>query len=161
MSAFVVALFVAGGTALVVMGILLRGRERARQLSDILDLPWGEHDVPTEAIEARAALVAGTVGFASMVVERFDAKGSLRKGLERARLPIRPGEFVIVTAAATLGVGTILWLMTSQWMILALTIVLGPLAAASFLNYRVRARKKKFEEQFPDALSLIAGSLSA
>jgi tight adherence protein B len=51
--------------------------------------------------------------------------------------------------------------MTSQWMILALTIVLGPLAAASFLNYRVRARKKKFEEQFPDALSLIAGSLSA
>jgi tight adherence protein B len=161
MSAFVIALLVAGGSALVVTGVLLRGRERARQLSDILDLPWGEQDVPAEAIEARAALVASTVGLASKVVERFDAKGSLRKALERARLPVRPGEFVIVTAAATLGVGTILWLMTSQVLILALTIVIGPLGAAGFLNYRVKARRKKFEQQFPDALSLVAGSLSA
>jgi tight adherence protein B len=161
MSAFAVALLVAGGAALLVTGILLRGRERSRQLSDILDLPWGERDVPTEAIEARAALVASTVGLASRVVEAFDAKGSLRKALERARLPIRPGEFVIVTTAATLGVGAIIWLMTSQVLVFVLTLVIGPLAASAFLNYRVKARRKKFEQQFPEALSVIAGSLSA
>jgi tight adherence protein B len=140
---------------------LLRGRERARQLSDILDLPWGEQDVPTEAIEARAALVATTVGLASKIVERFDAKGSLRKALERARLPIRPGEFVIVTTAATLGTATILWFVTSQVMILVITVVMGPLIASAFLNHRVKARRKKFEQQFPEALGVIAGSLSA
>jgi tight adherence protein B len=51
--------------------------------------------------------------------------------------------------------------MTSQWLLLLGVLALGPIGASAFLNQRVRARKKKFEAQFPDALSLIAGSLSA
>jgi tight adherence protein B len=152
---------VAAGAALVVTGVLLRGRERERLLAEILDLPFGERDVPVEAIEARAALVNRTIGLAGKVVEQFDAQGSLRKALERARLPIRPGEFVIVTGSLSLAIGTLFWVMTRQWYLFALALVMAPVVAPSFLNWRVRRRRKKFEAQFPDALTLIGGSLSA
>ena len=45
MSPFLFGLLVIGGAALIVMGILLRSRERERDLAAILDLPFGERDV--------------------------------------------------------------------------------------------------------------------
>jgi len=161
MSALLVAALAAGGAALVVMGILLRGRERERALEEILDLPWGERDVPSEAIEARAAFVSTTVGMASRIVEQFDAKGSLRQALERARLPVRPGEYVVIVGSAGLGTGAVLYLLTRHWLLGVAALLLSPLGGSFYLRYRMRRRRKQFEAQLPDALTLIAGSLSA
>jgi tight adherence protein B len=161
MNDLLLSLRVAAGAALVVSGILLRARERERQLIEILDLPFGERDVPAEAIEQRAALVDTTVGLASRVVEQFDAKGSLAQAIERARLPIRPGEFVTVVASFSLGGAALLWVLTGQWYFAALVVVLSPLLARGFLTYRINRRRKLLEEQLPEALSLVAGSLAA
>jgi tight adherence protein B len=155
------SLLVAAGAALVVGGILLRARERERLLADILDLPFGERDVPAAAIEQRAALVDTTIGLASRVVEQFDAKGSLARSLERARIPIRPGEFVTIVTSFTVGGGVLLWVLTRQWYFAVLVVFLAPLVAAQFLQFRVRRRRKQLEAQLPEALSLIAGSLAA
>jgi tight adherence protein B len=161
MTPFLVGLLVMGGLALVVMGILLRVREREQNLADILDLPYGERDVPAEVIEQRAAIVDQTVVLASRVVEQFDAKGSLAKALERARIPIRPGEFVIVVGSFAVATSAMLWLFTHQWVLAGVALVASPLAARMFLNHKVAARRKAFEAYLPDALSLIASSLSA
>lgn len=161
MTDLLLSLFVAGGAALVVAGILLRARERERELAEILDLPFGERDVPQEAIEQRAALLDSTVGLASKVVEQFDAKGALSQALERARIPMRPGEFVTFVALVTFIVSVLLWAMTRQWYFVVATVVVAPLGARGFLTYRTNRRRKQLEEQLPDALSLIASSLSA
>jgi tight adherence protein B len=161
MTSFLVGLLVVGGVALVVVGILLRGREREAALADILDLPFGERDVPAEAIEQRAALVDSTVGLADRMVEQFDAKGSLAKALERARIPIKPGEFVIIVGSFGIGAAAVIWLMTRSWWLALAVLVLSPIGGRIFVSQKVAARKKAFEKQFPEALSLIAGSLNA
>ncbi len=154
-------LLVAGGAALVVGGVLLRARERERHLAEILDLPFGERDVPALAIEQRAALVDTTVGIANKVIEQLDAKGTLALALERAKIPMRTGEFVTIVASFMVGAATLLWILTRQWYFAVLTVVIAPLLTNGFINYRVNHRKKKLEEQLPEALSVIAGSLSA
>lgn len=161
MTALLISVVVAAGLSLIVLGVMLRARERDQRLAEILDLPFGERDVPSAAIEQRAALVDGTVGLANRVVEQFDAKGALAKALERARVPIRPGEYVVIVASFALGLAAVLWVATTQWWFVLLTFFFSPLLASGYLKRRAAKRKKTFEAQLPEAISLIAGSLSA
>ena len=151
------------GLALVCAGILWKARERERALAEILELPFGERDVPAEAISegGYSPLVEGTIGLAGRMVDQFDQKNSLIASLERARLPVRPGEYVVISAAGTLAVAAILFALTGSWIFGLAGVVLGPLASAAFLRYRINKRRKAFEAQLPDALTLIASSLSA
>ncbi|MHB8466217.1 MAG: type II secretion system F family protein [Acidimicrobiales bacterium] len=161
MSSFVVGLVVVAGLALVVVGILLRAHERQSRLAEILDLPFGERDVPADVIEQRGAFVDQTVDLANRVIEQFDAKGALAKSLERARIPIRPAEFVVVVGSFAMGAAAVLYLLSRTWWLALIALVLSPVVARLFVIQKVSSRRKAFERQFPDALSLIAGSLSA
>ena len=109
-------LFVGGGLALMVGGFLYRVRERERALAEILDLPFGERDVRPDAIpEGYSPLVEGTIGLAGKMVDQFDEKGDMRAALERARIPMRPGEYAITAGAATLVFDAVLYgLMAGQ-----------------------------------------------
>lgn len=150
------------GLSLVVVGMLLRVREREQSLAQILELPWGEHDVPVEAVtEGRGAMFEGTVGFAGRVVDRFDARGGLSALLERSQLPVRPGEFVLMAGAGSLVLGILIWMLTASPLLGAAAVIAGPFVAITGLKVKIDRRRKAFEAQLPDALSLIASSLSA
>ncbi len=151
------------GLGLVCAGILWRARERERALAEILELPFGERDVPIDAISegGYSPLVEGTIGLAGRMVDQFDQKNTLLASLERARLPVRPGEYVVISSAGTLALAAILLGLTGSWLFGLAGVVLGPLGSAAFLRYRIAKRKKAFEAQLPDALTLIASSLSA
>jgi tight adherence protein B len=159
---FVAAIFVGGGLALVVAGILLRVRDRERALAEILDLPFGERDVPVEAVsESYSQLTESAIGLAGRVVDQFDTSGALTASLERARLPLRPGEFVILTASCGLVLGAILAGITTQWFFGLIGVLASPFVATAVVRRRINRRRKKFEERLPDALTLVASSLSA
>ena len=81
--------------------------------------------------------------------------------LEQARVPVRPGEFVVIVASVAVVAGALLAALTGRGIVGVVAVVLAPLAARSFLKMRTTRRRKKFEAQFPDALTLIASSLSA
>ena len=150
------------GLSLVAVGILWRAREREKALADILDLPFGERDVPVESVtEGHSPLVEGTIGLAGRMVDQFDQKGSLTIALERARLPVRPGEYLVITVAGTIALAAVLLGVTGTWFFGVVGLAVGPLVAATVVRHRIARRKKAFEEQLPDALSLIASSLSA
>jgi tight adherence protein B len=153
------------GLALAVVGGLLRISRRDESLFDILGLPFGEQDVPVAAITERTgALFEGTAGIvevANRAVSAFDAKNALGKLLEQARLPIRAGEYAIFTICGGLAAAALLLALTSQWLFAPLGFLFAGLVAASFPKMRISKRKKAFEEQLPDAISLIAGSLQA
>jgi tight adherence protein B len=155
-------IFVGGGLALVVGGLLFRVRERENALAEILDLPFGERDVRPEALtEGYSPLVEGTIGLAGKVVDQFDEKGDMRAALERARIPMRPGEYVITAGAATLVLAAALYGLTGAWLFGVIGLVIGPIAASGFVRWRIAKRRKAFEAALPDALTLIASSLSA
>ena len=155
-------IFVGSGLALVVGGLLFRVREREKALAEILDLPFGERDVrPDSVSEGYSPLVEGTIGLAGKVVDQFDEKGDMRSALERARIPMRPGEYVIVAGGATLALAAVLYGVTGTVVLAVVGLAIGPLAAVAFVRNRIAKRRKAFEAALPDALTLIASSLSA
>ncbi|HEV3354107.1 MAG TPA: type II secretion system F family protein [Acidimicrobiales bacterium] len=162
MSTETTLLVVGGGVLLFVLVVawLVRARRRERQLVEILDLPYGERDVPIEAATERG-LVAGTVSFAGKMVDHVDAGGSLKTQLEEAHIPMRPGEFIIVSIAAGLALGAVLTGITGQWIFGFIGLVMGPVGGVAVLKRKITSRRNAFAEQLPDALSLIASSLSA
>jgi len=161
-TAWLAVLLVGGGLSMMVVGILGRVYRREEELAQILDLPWGEQDVELQAVaQRRSPIVENTVGAASALVDSFDAKGSLLAKLERSRTPLRPGEFVVVTIAGGLVAGAVVAAATSNAFFGIAAVIASPFVANAYLSRAIRSRRKKFEEQFPEALTLIASSLSA
>jgi tight adherence protein B len=155
-------LLVGGGLALVVIGMLSRVYEREEQLADLLDLPWGERDVDlAAAVEQHSSIVENTIGVAGRLIEQVDAKGSLLTLLERSRVPVRPGEFVLFVAAGGLVLGSFVAAITESIPFGLVALIASPFIGIAYLNRRITKRKRKFEAQFPDALTLIGSSLSA
>jgi tight adherence protein B len=156
------AIFVGGGLAFLAVGFLSRVYSREEQLADILDLPYGESDVPLDQIvEQHSTIVDNLSSVAGRVVEQLDERGSLATKLEKARVPLRPGEYVVIVAAAAIVLGAFGWAITSQWFCGLVGAAAAVMIGNLYLSQRITRRRKKFEAQFPDALSLIASSLSA
>lgn len=155
-------LLVGSGLALLVVGLLSRVYFKEEQLADILDLPWGEKDVDLDAtVEQHSSLVENTIGVAGRLIDQVDTKGGFLTLLERSRLPIRPGEFALfVLAGGAVLASLVTVVTTSIWFGLASALA-SPFIGVSYLRRRVATRKRKFEEEFPDTLTLIASSLSA
>lgn len=159
------AALVGVGMGFAVVGGLLRVSHRDESLLDILGLPFGEQDVPVAAVTERSsALFEGTTGIvnvANRAVSAFDARGAMSKVLERARLPIRTGEYVIFTVCGGLALAAVLLALTSQWLFAPIGLIVATFLAVAYPRRRIAKRRKAFEEQLPDAISLIAGSLQA
>jgi tight adherence protein B len=154
--------FVGGGLSLLAVGILSRVYEREEQLADILDLPWGEKDVDlAAAIDQHSTLVESTIGVAGKLIDQIDAKGSLISLLEQARLPIRSGEFMLFVLSAGVVLGAFVAAITSSLVFGLVAALAAPFIGIGYLRRRIARRTRKFEEQFPDALTLIGSSLSA
>jgi tight adherence protein B len=68
---------------------------------------------------------------------------------------------VVIVAAAAIVLGAFGWAITSQWFCGLVGAAAAVMIGNLYLSQRITRRRKKFEAQFPDALSLIASSLSA
>ncbi len=150
------------GLVLLAGGVLWRARERDQALAEILDLPYGERDVEvTTVTEGYSPLVKGTIGLAGRVVDQIDQKGKMAVALERARIPVKPGEYAVISGAGTVALAAFVYGVTGSWLFGVAGLVCGPLIAAVVVKHRISSRRKAFEEQLPDALTLIASSLTA
>jgi tight adherence protein B len=152
---------VGAGFALLVVGILARAYDREERLSEILDLPYGDQDVDLAAVTQQSAIAENLSGLAGKMVAQIDPKGALRTKLEKARVPLRPGEFVVVVACVGFSLGGVVAALTGQLIVGAGALLFVPLLAKAVLDHKIQKRRRQIEAQFPDALSLIASSMSA
>jgi tight adherence protein B len=160
--ALLAALAVGAGLALAAVSFLQRAKERDDDLAAILQLPFGERDIPIEAVtESRAALLERSVSLATEGLEHFNLMARVAGELERARLPLRPGEFVLTAFAGGGVLGALVYFFTGQALLGVLSALAGPFLAWNFVKFKVAKRRKAFEAQLPEALSLIASSLQA
>jgi len=137
-------------------------RDREEALAEILDLPYGEHDVPAEAVaESRALFLEPGIKAVTGALERMNLAERISGELARARIPLRPGEFVIAAAASGVFGSLFAWLLTGRVVIAAAAFVALPFVAWRIVLMKVAKRKVAFERQLPEALSLVAGSLEA
>lgn len=156
------ALAAGGGLSLLVVGFLLRFRERDDELARILDLPSEHNDVPPEVIaEGNSAFLESGVQLVQGALERMKMQTRLASELERSRVPLRPGEFVIVAIVSGILGSALALLLTGRPVIAIVALFAMPVLAWRVILHKVAKRRTAFERQLPEALSLIAGSLEA
>lgn len=163
MTTVIAALAVGGGLAVICVAVLMRARERLRDIAAVLDLPFGEKDVEEHGRSlSLVSLVEPGIEFANKTLERLKISERIRFELSRARIPLRPGEYVLITGAAAVISGIVMWFLTGQVVVgmIILTIVVWG-SWRFFVMGKVERRRKAFEQQLPEALSLIASSLEA
>ena len=159
-----VAVAVGVGLAFLVVGLLTRVREREDAIATILEMPYGEADVSVTAVTERDSapeLFQSLFSMGEILVKRFNRKGSLADSLERGRIFLKPGEFVVLSGVLAVLVGLVVDVASKEVVLGLVGFGLSLVAARAYLGYRIRSRVKALEAQLPDALSLIAASLSS
>lgn len=162
-TALVAALLVGSGLAVVVVALIMRVRTKQRTLAEILDDTMGAAaaEVPVEVVSEspeHGELSALTVRISGLF-GRIDTHGSLERRLERAAIPLRAGEYLVISSAAALVLSVVVGVVTKSPIgsIIAIALVAG---IAWYLPSRKAAKRiKQIQEQLPDALALMSASV--
>jgi tight adherence protein B len=160
-TALAAALLVGGGLSTVVISLIVGVRRRQRTLAAILDDTMGAAPVPVEVVSEAprgTELSALTVRIAG-IFGRVDTRGILEQRLERGAIPLRSGEYLVITVAFAIMGSVALGVVTgSVWgALIAMAVV--AVVAWKFPISRANSRAKKLMEQLPDALSLMSASV--
>ncbi len=159
MESLIAAGLVGLGLAIIVVSLLQRARARDDELLTLLDLPYAEEDIDPSDVAKRVGLLEPGVGAVSNVLDRLDLTTKLAQRLERGRVPLRPGEFVLLVAVLTIALAIWTWALVGQPLFAAVAILVVPAVSVRVVDRRFTKRQSAFTEQLPSALSLIASSL--
>jgi tight adherence protein B len=159
--ALVSAVLVGAGLAIAVVAVILRVRSRQRSLAQILDDTMGMAKVPVEVVSEspeRGELSALTVRIAG-IFGRFDETGALEQRLDRAAIPLRAGEYLVITGAFALMLAIVVGVLVGSPIGAVVAIAFAVMVAWYIPTYRANKRVKQMQEQLPDALALMAASV--
>lgn len=140
-----------GLTAVMVIALVGDSRRTGRRLLGIQKTKTKSGATSTPVGERVTAL-------ADDVIDRSGVRTGLARALDVADVSLRPGEFVVVTLAAAVGVAALLFVLAGP-----VSAVVGfaaaPLVARSVLTIRAQRRRQAFEAQLPDVLQLMTNAL--
>jgi tight adherence protein B len=109
----------------------------------------------------RVAGVGGRVtGVADRLIANRDSEGTLDKALDAAGLNLRAGEYLVICAAAVVGVSLLFAAVGGAIVGVILGAAAG-LAAMAYLSIRAGRRRTQFADQLVDTLGIMIGSLRA
>ncbi len=161
MEAVIAAVLVGAGLAVVVVGAIMRVRTKQRSIAQILDDTMGTATVPVEAVSEtpdRGELSAVTVRLAG-IFGRVDTHGALEQRLERAAIPLRAGEYLVISSAIALMLAVVGGLISKSPVGAVIAILLVAGIAWMYPGKRAAKRITRLQDQLPDALSLMAASV--
>ncbi|HUC06438.1 MAG TPA: type II secretion system F family protein [Acidimicrobiales bacterium] len=161
MRALLAAALIGGGLSMTVVGALVRARSKQRTLASILDDTMGQAPIPVEVVSespGHTEVSAITVRL-GRALGKLDNRGKLERRLERAAIPFRAGEYLIMAMAAGIAGGMVVGVLTSQAVLGIATLVAVAAVAWQLPEFRISKRMKELQGQLPDALSLMAASV--
>ena len=159
--AMLAAVLVGAGLAIAVVAIILRVRTRQRTLAQILDDTMGTAKVPVEVVSEspeHGELSALTVRLAG-IFGRIDTSGVLEQRLDRAAIPLRSGEYLVIGAAFSFMLAVVAGVLMGSIIGAVIAIALVVIVAWRIPTSRANKRVKRMQEQLPDALALMAASV--
>jgi tight adherence protein B len=159
--AFAAAVFIGGGLALSAVALIMRVRTKQRTLAEILDDTMGQAPVPVEVVSEspeHGELSALTVRIAG-IFGRIDTSGALEQRLDRASIPLRAGEYIVISSGIALLLAVMAGVLTGTPIASVVALALVGVIAWYLPSYRAGKKIKKIQEQLPDALALMAASV--
>ena len=160
------AVGLAVGCLMLVATLVALAKPRGAWLKSRLEPYGGAGGVVTAGGPAGARGRAGwrpqvdrLYGATERALDRTSAWGSLERLIERAHLQVRPPQLVFWAVAAGIGLAVVASLVTGSLLLVAAALVAGAVAPFAGIASRARRRMQAFEEQLPDVLMTMAGSL--
>ena len=138
---------------------------RQRQVEAIEGYVSGVGSSPVDERSAVSVISASLVNLGDKVMDGRTSTPRTERLLERADLPLRPGEWAVLRVVAmVVGMAGGVILMhggsISTFIGACLGALVGVVGPVLFLKFAASRRSKKFESQLPDVLTLVASSLS-
>ena len=119
--------------------------------------PIADQSAPSPGMFSRAG--GDVLPTISAYLQGSTLGGNLRMAMHRAGIKLRPAEFVGICIASIIGMAMIGLFLTSRiWMALVMGAV-GYAVPVVMLKLKQEKRRKDFDSQLPDALTLISSSL--
>ncbi len=109
--------------------------------------------------DQRPSLAQPVIDAAEVLVRRRGLDRGLALLLDRAELPWRPGEYMILRGAAALATTAVVVVLLDGWFLAVLAPFVGWFAVTIWVRWRARRLMRRFAAQLPDALALVASSL--
>ncbi|MDP2401516.1 MAG: type II secretion system F family protein, partial [Actinomycetota bacterium] len=158
-----IAMLVFGAITLAVFGLgsmLAPAPDMLQQLRhyEQYRVDLADDTVQRATVRGSRARVMNAVGD---IVEARGFTALVRENLERAGLPLRPNEYIYFHVLATMVAGILAQFAFGRMSITALAVFAFVFAPIMFVRWKIESRRSRFEEQLPDVLSLLAGSLRA
>ena len=155
--------FVAVGLAVFSLGSLFAGGDTS--LEGLLDRYSGQGDGAAlsdeETVIVQTALVKKAVELSESFADERGFLVKLETLLEKSNLPLRAGEAMGIFGAGVV-LGAFLGFILIGGIIGAVIMAVGVgITMIVGLNFKARRRIRKFEQQLPDTLQLLAGTLRA
>jgi tight adherence protein B len=161
------AIFVGVGGVILALGTPAAGSRRQRRLESIERYVPGTTSIRAEQrpTPTMTSISDTLVNLGEKVMDKRASTPRTQQLLERADLPLRPGEWAVlrvVSVVVGMAGGMVLLRGGSTSMLVGagLGVVVGLFMPALFLKFAAKRRAGKFENQLPDVLTLIASSLS-
>lgn len=144
-----------GALFLAVAAIVLPGVRRRRLSKEL-----AAQEPETSNRSQMSALGAKATDLAERGLARHDRDQLVSRSLEQAGIDMRAGEFVLVVFVAA-SVAAALGALAGGWLVMLVSTALTVGAFAAIVTMKGSRRRKAFEDQLPDALTLLAGGLRA
>ncbi|MET3809522.1 type II secretion system F family protein [Arthrobacter sp. UYEF3] len=149
---FVVGLLLAYGALAILVAVVFRSRS----------VPLSRRR-PDEATVHSSNLTKLTDHAVQTLNQRLRVRGSgllSREKLDSAGLKKQPGDYLLMAGAFAF-VTVVFAFLLGGALFAVLMLLLAPVGLVLFLNVLVARRRKKFDEQVPDSLQMLAGGLRA
>lgn len=158
MTVVLAAALVATGLLIALAGVVGSVRARRLSLERLLDAELAQPSIEPAAL---ADLVERAGAFAERALARTSMPGTIQSMLSQAGWSMRTGEFAAVLAMVTLLTGALVRVVSASLLATLLAVVAAPLGCVWWLDRRGARRTARIEEQLPNMLRLLAGSLES
>lgn len=148
--------------ALLVGGMLLlafKPRNALHHLKYYDQLHGASDELPTADDATGTSLANKMVDAVGYVAGQSGMTVMVHEWLERAGLPLRPVEYMAGHITFVIGVSALIQLLSGNLGVSIAIVLLTTFAPIMFIQHLATKRCKAFEEQLPDVLNLIAGSV--
>jgi tight adherence protein B len=154
---------IAGGIAMFLLIVILFGSTRSRTDASINTrlMSYQSDAAGASGIFSRFRFLRKAARSAESAAERRGATNKIEAALETADVPLKAGEAIVgaIALAALMGIVVTALTQSFVWGGVAAGVVM--LLALVFVNQVAARQRKRFEQQLPDTLNLIATSLRA
>jgi tight adherence protein B len=159
------AVFIGVAGVVVILAMPNQVSRRKRQVESIEGYVTGAGSSAADERSAVSTISASLVNLGDKVMDSRASTPKTQRLLERADLPVRPGEWAVLRVFAIIvGIagGTVLLNGGTVSTIVGAGLggLVGIFGPGLFLKFAASRRSKKFEGQLPDVLTLVASSLS-